>query len=67
MEVNPVLQVSAVRRVGDENEIRVWNPTDVAVPLACTQPGWQRVSASPSDVPHDLVAPHQIATFRRAR
>lgn len=59
------LQASAVRRVGDLLELRLWNPTAGILP--CALPGgWQRVLADGSPCAGgDAVAPHAIATFRR--
>jgi mannosylglycerate hydrolase len=70
---NANLQVSSFRRVDDEIELRVWNPTD-AVQSIVLDAAWQRVradgardaesirAAAPNSIPS-----HEIATFRRAR
>lgn len=61
------LQVSALRRVGDEDELRLWNPG--AAPLhAAGLAGWRRVRADGAPAEGGLeVGPHAIATFRRPR
>jgi hypothetical protein len=61
------LQVAALRRVGTEDELRLWNPG--AAPLqAGGLAGWRRVLADGSPCAGGLeVGPHAIATFRRPR
>lgn len=56
---HPQLIPSSLRRVGSELELRVWNALDQALP--CALPGWTR-----TDEGGDQLAPHRIATFRKA-
>jgi hypothetical protein len=66
---NPVLQISAVRRVGAYIELRVWNPTDIHQQFALSSGEWHRVTAdgSPSAAAVDVVKPHEIVTLRCRR
>lgn len=61
------LQVGALRRIGAEDELRLWNPC--AAPLrADGLAGWRRVRADGTPAEGGLeVGPHAIATFRRPR
>ena len=65
---NANLQVSAVRRVGVEIELRLWNPTDTAQSLLPPRPAgvWDRVNAdgSPSSRSASCVQAHEIVTLR---
>jgi hypothetical protein len=63
---NPNLQISAVRRVGDSLELRLWNPTDVDQSFAVSVGHWQRVTASGDRCAGstDLVKSHEIVTLR---
>lgn len=63
----PRLQVSALRRIGMEDELRLWNPGPA--PLhASGLAGWRRVRADGVPAEGGLkVGPHAIATFRRPR
>jgi mannosylglycerate hydrolase len=66
---NDMLQTSAVRRVANEIELRVWNPTDAIQTIAfnLTRSGWRRVDAdgSLSALPAAMVTPYTIATLRK--
>jgi hypothetical protein len=66
---NQALQVSAVRRIGDSLELRLWNPTDVDQLFALSVGQWQRVSASGTQCAGSttLVKPHEIVTLRCRR
>jgi mannosylglycerate hydrolase len=63
---NPNLQISAVRRVGDSLELRLWNPTDVDQSFALSTGQWQRVAACGDQCAGSttLVKPHEIVTLR---
>jgi mannosylglycerate hydrolase len=71
-ELGEALQVSATRCVGDQLEMRVWNPTAVNQSLASLTlhgPQWHLVTAdtvTPIDE-NTALAPHRIATLRCAR
>jgi len=56
---HPQLIPSSLRRVGKELELRVWNALDEALP--CALPGWTR-----TDEGGEQLAPHRIATFKKA-
>jgi mannosylglycerate hydrolase len=60
------LQVSALRRVGDEIELRVWNPTSRPLSLAVSGGPWRRVRADgePISATADVIAAYAIATLR---
>lgn len=59
------LQTSALRRVGNDIELRVWNPCSTTLHLTAGD-GWQRMLADGSiDGGGINIAPHAIATFRR--
>lgn len=66
IEFASALQVSATRRVGDQLEIRVWNPTAKPQPLGISDGPWYSVTAD--RVEHvernATLAPHRIATLR---
>lgn len=63
----PRLQVSALRRVEDEDELRLWNPGAQTLQAAGLD-GWRRVRADGTAAGGGLeVGPHAIATFRRPR
>ena len=68
---NANLQVSAVRRVGDAIELRLWNPTDTvqSLSLPISSGVWTRVNAggSPSDKSASCVQAHEIFTLRCRR
>jgi mannosylglycerate hydrolase len=68
-EIAEALQVSATRRVGDQIEMRVWNPTTVNQSLASLGRRWHLVTAdSVTPIgPNTALAPHRIATLRCAR
>ena len=63
---NANLQVSAIRRVGDAIELRLWNPTDAVQSLSISSGVWMRVNAdgSPSDRSACRVEAHEIVTLR---
>jgi len=59
------LQTSALRRVGSEVELRVWNPCSTTLHMTAGD-GWQRMLADGSAEAGGInIAPHAIATFRR--
>ncbi len=71
---NASVQVSAVRRLpaldGAPLELRLWNPTGTAQPLALTVAAWQAVRADGTpctDAPGTTwaVAPHALLTLRQ--
>jgi len=63
----PRLQVSSLRRIGMEDELRLWNPGAQAL-QASGLAGWRRVRADGAPAAAGLeVGPHAIATFRRPR
>jgi hypothetical protein len=66
---NQALQISAVRRVGDSLELRLWNPTDVGQSFALSSGPWQRITANgaPCAGTTSLVKPHEIVTLRCRR
>ncbi|MFM7294294.1 MAG: hypothetical protein ACKO1K_05720 [Burkholderiales bacterium] len=70
---NQTLQISAVRRVGDSLELRLWNPTDGDQPLVFMPTPhagqWQRVTANGEQCAGSatLVKPHEIVTLRCRR
>jgi alpha-mannosidase len=66
---NQALQVSAVRRIGDSIELRLWNPTDVDQSFALSTGQWQRVAADGKQGAGTttLVKPHEIVTLRCRR
>jgi mannosylglycerate hydrolase len=61
------LQVSATRRVGTHDEVRLWNPTAKPQPLHAI--GWQRVEPNALQPVRadECVPPHGMVTLRRAR
>lgn len=65
---NPVVQVSATRRLGDGRlELRLWNPSGEAQPLALAPAAWLAVHADGRPVAAGdaaLVPPHGLLTLR---
>ena len=61
------LQVSSMRRIGMEDELRLWNPGTETLQAAGLV-GWRRVRADGAPATGGLeIGPHAIATFRRPR
>lgn len=67
IEFARALQVSATRRVGDQLEIRVWNPAATPQPLAASRGPWHAVTADRVEkvTANATLAPHRIATLRK--
>ena len=62
-----VLQVSALRMLNGEQELRVWNPTSAPLALPMLGDGWSRVRADGAATDQaPVLAPFGIATLRRA-
>jgi mannosylglycerate hydrolase len=63
---NPHLQLSSLRRIENEIEMRLWNPTSNVQPILLDSAGWQRVLANGAaiDAPISIVEPHEIVTLR---
>lgn len=53
---NQTLQISAVRRVGDSLELRLWNPTEVDQPYTLSTPLSSVLSSDPPDATVDATA-----------
>jgi mannosylglycerate hydrolase len=66
---NATLQVSAIRVVGDEIELRLWNPTSIAQKITTTPDAWRahRVDNSQQDFAADTIGPHAVVTLRAQR
>jgi mannosylglycerate hydrolase len=65
---NDIVQVSATRRVGDDVEIRIWNPTAVAQRIVLDGGEWRAVTADGRTASRDprLVPPLSMHTARAA-
>ena len=62
---NPVLQVSAFRRCGNQLELRVWNPTAESQDLRINGAGWEPFEPGALPQPGQRVKPYGIASFRK--
>ncbi|WP_269531495.1 hypothetical protein [Chitinimonas sp. BJYL2] len=62
---NPTVQISALRRVGDVRELRIWNPTDTVQDFQLPA-GWTRVNGLGQAMPEQIrqLAPRQLQTWR---